>query len=44
MLGRKIGDFGHILENVVYFELLRRGYDVYIGKNRRIRSRLCSNK
>ena len=32
MLGRKIGDFGHILENVVYFELLRRGYDVYIGK------------
>ena len=32
MLGRKIGDFGYILENVVYFELLRRGYDVYIGK------------
>lgn len=32
MLGRKVGDRGHILENVVYFELLRRGYDVYIGK------------
>ena len=32
MLGRKVGDFGHILENVVYFELLRRGYDVYVGR------------
>lgn len=32
MLGRKIGDRGHILENVVYLELIRRGYDVYIGK------------
>ncbi len=32
MLGRKLGDRGHILENIIYLELLSRGYDVYIGK------------
>lgn len=32
LLGFRNGDTGHILENVVFFELLRRGYDVAIGK------------
>lgn len=32
LLGYREGDSGHILENIIYFELLRRGYDVAIGK------------
>lgn len=34
LLGNKGEDQGHILENIVYLELIRRGYKVYIGKVR----------
>lgn len=32
LLGFRNRDSGHAIENIVYFELLRRGYDVAIGK------------
>ena len=27
-------DVGHMLENVIYLELIRRGFELYIGKVR----------
>ncbi len=32
LLGSKSHDVGHILENIIYLELIRRHYDVYVGK------------
>ncbi len=32
LLGKRGFDAGRMLENVIYLELLRRGYDVYVGK------------
>ncbi len=32
LLGTRSTDIGHILENVIFLELIRRGYDVYVGK------------
>lgn len=33
ILGFRNSDYGHIIENIVFFELLNRGYTVTIGKN-----------
>ena len=32
LMGYSDSDFGHILETIVYLELIRRGYQVFIGK------------
>lgn len=32
LLGTRSSDVGHILENVIYLELLRRGCEVFVGK------------
>ena len=44
LLGFREGDSGHILENIIFFELMRRGYDVAIGKNRQSGSGLYRHK
>ncbi|MDR0887834.1 MAG: ATP-binding protein [Candidatus Methanoplasma sp.] len=32
VLGRRDADIGHVMENLVFLELKRRGYTVYVGK------------
>lgn len=34
MIGYRTGNLGHVIENLVYIELLRRGYNLSVGKNK----------
>ena len=44
LYGNNQRDINQILENVVYMELLRRGYEVHIGKSRQNEVDFCANK
>ena len=44
ILGFRDSDYGHIIENVVYFELIRRGYDVTVGKNESLKVDFIATK
>ena len=33
LIGYRQGNLGHVIENIVFLELLRRGYEVSVGKN-----------
>ena len=33
LIGYRTGNLGHVIENLVYIELLRRGYSLNVGKN-----------
>jgi predicted AAA+ superfamily ATPase len=33
LIGYRQGNLGHIIENIVYLQLLRMGYEVSVGKN-----------
>jgi len=44
LLGYQETGVASSLENIVYLELRRRGYTVYVGKLRRVRNRFCRRK